>query len=271
MIVKQIRIESLGNSSYIVGSEQDKTCAIVDPARDVDLYIREARTLGLRIAYSLETHVHNDFISGSRELSAQTGAEVCAGAAGGLLFDHRRLTPGDRIRFGEVSLEVVATPGHTPEHISFVATDGFRAGGPHAIFSGGALMVGGVARTDLLGEQVAPFLSRWFYRTIREELQRLDDDVVVYPTHGAGSFCLATPSSSEATITSIGQERASNPYFQAATESEFVELSLSALPAVPSYYRRMAGIKREGASYTGKTSRAVSADSQRSMGADPER
>ena len=252
MIVKQIMIESLSNSSYIVGSEEDKSCAIVDPARDVDIYIREAEALGLRIAYSMETHVHNDFISGSRELSAQTGAEVCASAAGGLLFDHRRLTPGDRIRLGEVALEVVATPGHTPEHISFVATDAFRDGGPHAIFSGGALMVGGVARSDLLGEQVAPFLSRWFYRTIKEELQRLDDDVVVYPTHGAGSFCLATPSSSEATVTSIGLERASNPYFQAASESEFVELSLSDLPAVAAYYGRMAGINVRGPRILGK-------------------
>ena len=255
MFVKQIRVESLGNSSYIVGSEEEKTCAIVDPVRDIDMYIQDAESLGYRILYSLETHVHNDFVSGSRELAARTGAVVYASAAGGLVFEHRPLRPGDRVEFGEVSLEVVATPGHTPEHISFVATDGSRAGGPHAIFSGGALMVGGVARTDLLGREVAPFLSRWFYRTIKNELQRLSDDVDVYPTHGAGSFCLATPSSSEATVSTIGQERTSNPFFQAASESEFMELSLSSLPAFPAYYSRMAAINVRGPRILGELPR----------------
>ena len=107
-------------------------------------------------------------------------------------------------------------------------------------------MAGGVARSDLLGREVAPFLSRWFYRTINNELKRLSDDVDVYPTHGAGSFCLAMPSSSEATVSTIGQERASNPFFQAANENEFMELSLSNLPAFPAYYSRMAAINVRG-------------------------
>ena len=254
MLVKQIRVESLGNSSYIVCSEEQKTC-VVDPVRDIDIYTREAEALGYRILYSLETHVHNDFVSGSRELTARVGTLVCASAAGGLVFEHRPMSPGDRLEFGEVSLEVMATPGHTPAHISFLATDGSKAGGPHAIFSGGALMVGGVARSDLLGRDVAPFLSRWFYRTIKNELQRLSDDVDVYPTHGAGSFCLATPSSSEATVSTIGQERTSNPFFQAANESEFVELSLSNLPAFPAYYRRMAAINVRGPRILGELPR----------------
>ena len=118
MIVKQIQIESLGNSSYIVGSEEAKVCAIVDPVRDIDMYIREAEALGMRIAYSLETHVHNDFLSGSRELSARVGSTTCASGAGGLVFDHRALRDGDVIELGEVKIEVLATPGHTPEHVS---------------------------------------------------------------------------------------------------------------------------------------------------------
>ena len=218
----------------------------MDPVRDVDLYVREAESLGVRILYTLETHVHNDFISGSRELAARVGATICASGAGGLVFDHRALRPGDHIEFGEVRMEVVPTPGHTPEHISFLATDTSKDAGPHALFSGGALMVGGVARTDMLGEQVAPFLSRWFYRTIRQELQRLNDEVVVYPTHGAGSFCMSTPSSSAATVTTIGQERKYNAFFQAATESEFLEMTLSDLPSFPVYYKRMAGINVRG-------------------------
>ena len=246
MFMKQIQIESLGNSSYLVGSQEAKVCAVVDPVRDVDLYIREAESLEVRILYSLETHVHNDFISGSRELAARTETTVCAPAAGGLVFDHRPLRPGDSIEVGEVRLDVVATPGHTPEHVSYLATDTARDGGPHAMFSGGALLVGGVARSDLMGKDVAPFLGKWFYRTISQELQRLEDEVDVYPTHGGGSFCLVSPSGSGATITTIGQERMTNPFFQAATESEFLDLALSDLPSFPIYYKCMANVNVRG-------------------------
>ena len=246
MFVKEFRIESLGNSSYLVGSQEAGVCAVVDPLRDVDLYQREAAALGVRILYALETHVHNDFVSGSRELAARTGATIGASAAGGLQFDHRPLQKGDTLTLGEVRLEVIATPGHTPEHISFLATDTSRGNGPHALFSGGALLVGGVARSDLMGKQLAPFLGRWFYRTIRQELRRLPDEVAVYPTHGGGSFCLAAPSGGGATTSTIGQERAANPYFQASSEEEFLALALGDLPSYPTYYKRMAAINRRG-------------------------
>jgi hydroxyacylglutathione hydrolase len=246
MFVKQFRIESLGNSSYLVGSEQACVCAVVDPVRDVDIYIREAESLGVRILYSLETHVHNDFISGSRELAARVGATVCASAAAGLVFDHRPLREGDVLEIGEARLDVVATPGHTPEHISYLATDTSRGGGPHALFSGGALLVGGVARSDLLGEKLAPFLGRWFHQTIRQKLTGLDDQVTVYSTHGGGSFCLVTPHGSGATVTTIGRERASNPYFRAESEDRFLELTLSELPSYPRYYKRMSHINVRG-------------------------
>ena len=246
MFVKQIHVDSLGNSSYLVGSQEAGVCAVVDPLRDVDLYTREAEALGVQITHALETHVHNDFISGSRELAARTGATICASAAGGMLFDHRPLRKGDSIALGEVHLDVVATPGHTPEHISYLASDASDGGTPRSLFSGGALLVGGVARSDMLGKQIAPFLGRWFHRTIREELHTLDDGVAVYPTHGGGSFCLATPSTSGETTSTIGRERSSNPYFQAATETEFLDLALGDLPAYPAYYKRMANINRRG-------------------------
>ena len=242
MFVKQIQIESLGNSTYVVGSEDAKVCAIVDPVRDVDIYIQEAEARGVQITHSLETHVHNDFISGSRELAARTGATICASGVGGLIFDHRSLREGDTIELGDVRIGVVATPGHTPEHISYLATDTTRSGGPHALFSGGALLVGSVARSDLMGKDIAPFLGRWFHQTIREKLTPLTDDVAVYPTHGGGSFCLASPSGSSATTTTIGEERAANPFFHAATESDFLDLALSDLPPIPAYYKRMAPI-----------------------------
>jgi len=245
MFVKQIRVESLGNSAYLVGSQEAGTCAVVDPLPDVDLYIREAESLGVRITHALETHIHNDFISGSRELAARTGATICASAAGGLLFDHQSLRKGDSLTLGEVRLDVVATPGHTPEHISYLATDTSSGGGPSALFSGGALLVGGVGRSDLLGKQLAPFLGRWFHRTIKEELQGLDDQVAVYPTHGGGSFCMAAPAGSGDSST-IGQERGSNPFFQASTEEEFLELAMADLPPYPTYYKRMANFNRRG-------------------------
>ena len=247
MFVKQIEIESLSNSSYLVGSEETKECLVIDPARDVEMYLREAESQGFRIVYAAETHVHNDFVSGSRELAALTGATVCSPGAGGLIFDHRPLRAGDTIRMGEVTLEVIATPGHTPEHISYLATDGSRSEpGPHTLFSGGALLVGGVARSDLLGPDIAPFLGRWFHRTITTQLQKLEDSVVVYPTHGGGSFCLATPSGSSGTTTTIGQERATNAFFQASTEDEFLDLATSSLTSFPSYYSRMAAINVRG-------------------------
>jgi hydroxyacylglutathione hydrolase len=247
MLVKQIRIESLGNSSYIVGSPEAKLCAVIDPARDVDLYIREADSLGMKIAYALETHLHNDFISGSRELAARTGCPIAASAVGGLAFDHRPLKPGDSIDIGEVRLQVIATPGHTPEHISFQATDTSKGSGPHALFSGGALMVGGVARSDLLGKQLAPFLGRWFHRTITREFKPLDDAISVYPTHGGGSFCMASAgNASRADTTTIGQERRTNPFFMADSEEEFLQLALGDLPSYPAYYKRMSAINRQG-------------------------
>ena len=246
MFVKQIQIESLGNSSYLVGSEDAKVCAVIDPVRDVDLYVREAADRGHKILYALETHVHNDFVSGSRELAAQIGATVCASAAGGLVYEHRPLRPGDSIELGEVRLDVIATPGHTPEHVSYLATDTGQGDGPHALFSGGALLVGGVARTDLMGADVAPFLGRWFHRTIERELRGLDDSVEVYPTHGAGSFCLVTPAGSGASTTTIGDERRVNPFFQATSEDEFLDLAGGDLPTYPAYYSRMAELNVRG-------------------------
>ena len=246
MFVKQIGIESLGNSSYLVGSEDAKVCAVVDPARDVDMYMDEAAAQGMRIAYALETHVHNDFVSGSRELAARTGATICASAACGLLYDHRSLNKGDSIDLGGVQFKVLATPGHTPEHVSYLATDSAAPRGQGALFSGGALLVGGVARSDMLGKQLAPFLGRWFHRTVQQEFRPLDDRVVVYPTHGGGSFCSAGSSGQGDSTTTIGRERATNPYFQAATEAEFLELALADLPSYPSYYKRMANINRRG-------------------------
>jgi hydroxyacylglutathione hydrolase len=198
----------------------------------------------LCLAYALETHLHADFVSGARELAAQVqGLSIGASAGAQLAFQHLPLCEGDTISLGELSIGVLATPGHTPEHISFTVT-GPRQPEPSAIFTGGTLIVGGAARTDLLGHDLTEPLARRLYHSIHHKLLELPDAVTVYPTHGAGSFC-AVPSSADR-ATTIGQERVGNPLAQARTEAEFVTLGLSGLPSYPLYYKEMRPINRRG-------------------------
>lgn len=233
--------KGLGNSAYLVGSRETKTAALVDPLRDVDRYLATAERLGVTLTHVLDTHLHNDFISGARELAAQVGARVGASAEAGLGFEHQPLAEGDQIPFGDVAIRVLHTPGHTPEHIAFLATE---ADAPVALFSGGALMVGGAARTDLLGQDLAEPLARDLYHTLHHTLLALPDHVSVYPTHGAGSFC-AVPASSDRTTT-IGRERTRNALAFPQTEDEFVARALSGLPSYPVYYKEMRPINRRG-------------------------
>ena len=172
MFVETIRIESLSNNSYVVGSEQSGRCVVIDPARDVDQYVQIAAKHGTRIVYAFETHVHNDFVSGVRELSDQTGCQIGASASGGLLFPSARLQENDGFDLGEFQFRILHTPGHTPDSISFLVEE---QGRPTAIFTGGALMLGGAARVDLLGSKIAPFLARWLHNTIHEKLLKLPD------------------------------------------------------------------------------------------------
>ena len=243
MFIETIKVDSLSNNSYVVGSEQSGRCAVIDPVRDVDQYTAVASRHGVRIAYALETHLHNDFISGARELAAQTGCQVGASASGGTLFPAARLQDGDEFDLGEFKIKVVHTPGHTPEHISFLVEE---QGEPTAIFTGGALMMGGAARVDLLGARVAPFLARWLHQTIHGKLLKLPNDVKVYPTHGGGSFCSAAAPASDLDYTTIGEEREHNPFAAEVEESSFVKFALTGLGSYPSYYRYMADINRRG-------------------------
>ncbi len=235
--------EGLGNSAYLVGSHAAGTAALVDPLRDVDRYRYAAEQHSVRITHVLDTHLHNDFISGARELAAQIGAQVAVSAAAGLGFEHRALSEGDVLPLGAAEVRVLATPGHTPEHLSFLLKPGERDM-PQALFSGGALIVGGAARTDLLGHDVCVPLARQLYHTLHDKLLTLPDDVAVYPTHGAGSFC-AAPTSSRRTTT-IGRERRTNRLAQARDEDEFVALALSGLPSYPVYYKEIRPINLRG-------------------------
>ncbi len=243
MYLKQFVDEDLGNSSYLIGSEATGLAAAIDPQRDVDRYLQVTDGLGLRLAYALDTHLHNDFLSGAHELLAQRGIGVGASAEARLEFDHHPLEAGATLSLGDMVIGVLATPGHTPEHISFtVAPIGQST--PTAIFTGGALIVGGAARTDLLGPELTERLSRQLYHTLHDQLLRLPDGVAVYPTHGAGSFCSA-PVSSERSTT-IGRERRWNALLQAASEDEFIAQAVRNLPDYPTYFRYMRAINQRG-------------------------
>ncbi|MEP6896349.1 MAG: MBL fold metallo-hydrolase, partial [Chloroflexota bacterium] len=221
---------------------------VAAPLRDVDRYLHTASELGLTLTHVLDTHLHADFISGNREIANQTSAIIGASAEAGVEFEHKPLTEDSVIDLGAFQIRVMTTPGHTPEHVSYllVEADGKT---PGALFSGGALIVGSAARTDLLTPELTHPLASQLYHTIHEKLLKLPDEVNVFPTHGAGSFCVA-PVSNERTTT-IGHERKANALAQPQTEAEFIKRALTGLPNYPTYYKYMRGLNQKGAKILG--------------------
>jgi len=231
--------EGLGNSAYLVDLG-DGRALTVDPSRDLRAMRLALSTRGLRVAYAADTHLHADFLSGARQVSATDGATVLASAAGQREFDHTGLRDGDEVDLGGLRLRAWGTPGHTDEHLSFLLLDGDQTVG---VFTGGSLIVGSVARTDLVDPARTEDLARAQYRSVQRLLQ-LPDDVAVWPTHGAGSFC-AAPAGTQRTST-IGTERASNPLLRAPDEDTFVAELLAGLGSYPPYFRRLGEANRRG-------------------------
>jgi len=231
--------EGLGNSAYVVELGDGRALA-VDPARDPTPYLKLARWRRLRIAYAAETHLHADFLTGSRELAADGGAQVLAPRASRLQFPHLALEDREEVDLGGLTLRTLATPGHAPEHASYLLLEGER---PLALFSGGALLVGSVARTDLAGPELTVPLARAAWRSLRRLLS-LPGELAVYPTHGAGSFC-ATAGGSQRT-TSIGAERRHNRLLAAADEDAFVAELLAGFGSFPPYFLRLRERNRVG-------------------------
>jgi hydroxyacylglutathione hydrolase len=232
--------EGLGNSAYVV-ELGDGRALVIDPARDPTPYLELARWRRLRIAYAVETHLHADFLTGSRELAAADGAQILAPRTSRLSFAHRGLEDGEEADLGGLVFRALATPGHAPEHVSYLLLDGGR---PLALFSGGALLVGTVARTDLASPELTEPLARAAFRSLHERLLRLPDELVVYPTHGAGSFC-STPVGGERTTT-IGAERRHNQLLDAADEDTFVAELLAGFGSYPPYFLRLRERNRVG-------------------------
>jgi glyoxylase-like metal-dependent hydrolase (beta-lactamase superfamily II)/rhodanese-related sulfurtransferase len=232
--------EGLGHASHVVGLG-DGTVLVVDPARLPDRQRRLAAAHGWELAWTADTHSHADYISGSPEL-ADEGAVFLAPAQARLEHPHCGIDPGEELALTDgLALRAIATPGHTPEHLAYLLLD---RGSPTALFSGGSLMVGTVGRTDLLGDERREELAAQLFRALRDEILVLPDDLAVYPTHGAGSFCSA-PSSSERTTT-IGRERAANPLLQVTEERQFVARLLAGLGSFPTYFRELPERNRHG-------------------------
>lgn len=232
--------EGLGHASHVVGLG-DGTALAVDPARFPAAQRRVAADRGWRLTWTADTHSHADYVSGSPELAAE-GATFLASAGAGLLVGHQPLEAGEEVELAAgVVLRAIATPGHTPDHLAYLVLVG---GAPVALFSGGSLMVGAVGRTDLLGPERAVGLARQLFQALRTEILTLPDDLAVYPTHGAGSFCSAPAGSSR--TTTIGAERATNPLLRIIDEDEFVETLVAGLGTFPRHFRELPELNRRG-------------------------
>ena len=247
--------DGLGDTSYLLGGEGE--AVLVDPQRDAWRFVDAATRQGWRITHVLETHVHNDYLSGALETRAATGAEIVAPARGGYDFPLRGADEGDSLEVGGMRLTALATPGHTPEHLAWLVgrADAASDEPPIAVFSGGSLLVGSVGRTDLLGPELTAALAADQRRSLRR-LAGLPDTVAILPTHGSGSFCSAGPAGGRATTT-VGAERLMNPVFAASALSEdsFRERLLGDLGLYPAYYGQMAAVNRAGPPVRGSVAR----------------
>jgi hydroxyacylglutathione hydrolase len=234
----------LGNSAYLVDLGDGRALA-VDASRDLRALRAAAERRGLSIAYAADTHLHADFLTGALQLAADDGATVLASAAGHRAFLHRGLADGDEVDLGGLTLRALATPGHTDEHLSFLLLDGTRELG---VFTGGSLIVGSAARTDLLGADRAEELARAQYRSL-QQLAQLPDATAVWPTHGAGSFCSAPPGAER--TTTIGAQKQANALLAAPDEDTFVRQLLGSLGSYPAYFDRLAENNRRGPAVIG--------------------
>jgi hydroxyacylglutathione hydrolase len=244
MRIEQFVIEGLGHLSTLLADDEAGVAVVVDPRRDVDIYLAAARERDLRITDVIETHLHNDYVSGGRELAALTGAAHRIGAGAELRYDHRSVRHGETFDVGALRVTALETPGHTPEHVSYAVADTSRADEPVLLMTGGSLLVGAVGRTDLLGAEHAVPYARAMHRSLHEVLLPHEDFVGVYPTHGAGSLCstgiASTPHST------IGFERRHNALLAPMDVETFARALLSGQPTFPRYFARMRPTNQAG-------------------------
>lgn len=243
MYFEQFYLTCLAHASYMLGSEG--IAAVVDPQRDVEIYLDEARKQGLKIAHVIETHLHADFVSGHKELAARTGAQIYLGSNAGAKFPHVAVRDGDETRLGRVILKFLETPGHSIDSICVLVTDLDRSPEPWAVLTGDTLFIGEVGRPDLSPNLSAEELATLLFDSLHEKLIRLPDMVEVFPAHGAGS--LYGRNISPERRSTIGKERAFNYALRPMGREQFVRLMTADLPERPDYFFRDKEINREGA------------------------
>jgi len=241
VIVQQFFVGGIAHSSYLVAGSSE--CAIVDPRRDVDIYLEAAEELNMEITHILETHLHADFISGHMDLMDITGADIVAPESANCKFEHQAVAENDEFSIEDMEFRVLETPGHTPEHISYVVSDAARGPDPVGVFCGDTLFVGDVGRPDLFPGRAKELASKLF-DSLNDKLLELPEFCEVYPAHGAGSLCGRAMSAKRRST--IGYEREYNSALQIRDRDEFIESLTTNMPGAPDHFSRCSAINREG-------------------------
>ncbi|MFL6387218.1 MAG: rhodanese-like domain-containing protein [Terriglobales bacterium] len=243
MYFEQFYLGCLAHASYMLGSEGE--AAVVDPQRDVEIYLKAADQQGLTIRHIFETHLHADFVSGHLELAKRTGAKIYIGAQAGAIFPHIALHDGSEVRFGKLQITALETPGHTPEGICLIVTDEEKSQAPWAVLTGDTLFIGDVGRPDLSKSHTPQQLAGMMYDSLHGKLMKLSDNVLVYPAHGAGSLCGRNMRAERSST--IGTEKLTNYALQIKSREEFIRQLTENLPSRPEYFLQDAQINRAGA------------------------
>ena len=246
MNLKQYYLGCLAHASYMIADEETKIAAVVDPQRDVDQYLHDAKAHKWDIRYVFLTHFHADFLAGHLELRERTGAQICLGEKAQAEYPFRRLKDGETIVFGQVTLKILETPGHTPEGISLLVFDRDRSiDTPQAVLTGDTLFIGDVGRPDLMASVgfSSKELAGMLYDSLHDKLLSLPNETLVYPAHGAGSMCGKNLSTD--TVSTIGAQRRYNHALQPMSRKEFTALVTSDLPEAPAYFSYDAQLNRQ--------------------------
>jgi hydroxyacylglutathione hydrolase len=243
MYFEQFYLTCLAHASYMIGSGGE--AAVIDPQRDVDLYLKVAQEQNVKIRHIFETHLHADFVSGHKELAGRTGAQIYIGARAGAAFPHAPLADGFEVKMGALRIRALETPGHTPESVCFVVTDEEKSSQPWAVLTGDTLFIGDVGRPDLSRTHTPQQLAALLYDSLHRKLLTLPDATLVYPAHGAGSLCGRSMRAERSST--IGTERRTNYALQISSREEFVRQLTANLPARPDYFLEDAEINRSGA------------------------
>jgi hydroxyacylglutathione hydrolase len=247
LVFETIQTEGLAEVSYLVGDDEEGTAAVFDPRADVEVYLELARAKNVAITHVFETHIHADLVSGARELCSRVGtarifASHEAGARYG--FENEAIKDGDHFKFGSLLITARHTPGHTPEHVSYILAEEDHPEMPWGVLTGDSLFVGSAGRPDLLGEKETARLAGLQFHTLRDFFLKLPESTIIYPAHGSGSPCGAEIG--DRLTSTIGFERAFNPFLQFEDVEAFTRHCVATAPPIPKYYPRMKKVNAEG-------------------------